>query len=119
MQGLNRIYLLGYLGNDPYKYQTTTGRPYTGLSIATTRKNYGAEEGESKETTDWHFVRVWGKQAESCVKYLTKGQPVMVEGYLSQYSQQKEGSEETERKVGINATRVDFLPRTNSSVEQN
>lgn len=110
MQGLNRIFIMGYLGNDPQIYSTRKGRPYTGLSVATHRTLSSTVEGdESTEATDWHFIRVWGKQAETCAKYLSKGQGVMVEGYLTQYSQPKEGGE-AEKKVGINALRVEFLP---------
>ncbi len=94
MQGLNKIFLLGRLGNDPQIYSTSTGRPYTGLSLATQRTtNIEGEDGKTKDTTDWHYVRVWGKQAENCAKYLTKGQPVLVEGYLSHYTQAREREE--------------------------
>lgn len=124
MQGLNRIFLLGRLGNDPQIYSTSQGRPYTGLSLATHRPGTPDESGNrGKEITDWHYIRVWGKQAESCAKYLTKGQPVLVEGYLTQYA--KTGDNETssfeglevkpEKKVTITALRVDFLPRAKMS----
>ena len=111
MQGLNRIFLLGYLGHSPKMYSTKNGHQFVAFSIATRRQSAEAE-GEEKTRTDWHYVRVWGKQADNCVRLLEKGQPVMVEGYLSQYSQAAEDGT-TERKTGINAIRVDFLPRAN------
>lgn len=120
MQGLNRIFLLGYLGSEPQLYSTKSGRQYAGLSLATHRIRGGAEdEGERKEATDWHFVRVWGKQAETCTKYLTKGQPVMVEGYLTQYTQVQADGSEPRKRTGINAIKVEFLPRAIDSSSAN
>lgn len=114
MQGLNRIFLLGYLGQDPKTYSTKNGQQYTGLSIATHRYSAAPrdeEDGEeAKEKTDWHYVHVWGKQAENCAKYLSKGQGVMVEGYLTQYRKESEDGE-IQSKVSINALHVTFLPR--------
>ena len=115
MRGFNRIFLLGNLGNDPQMQTTATGKSFTNLSVATHR-NTMLPDGESKETTDWHFVRVWGKQAENCHKHLTKGRTVLVEGYLTQYIQKKNEGE-SHKITSINAIRVDFLPRANTSPE--
>lgn len=113
MHGLNRIFIMGCLGKSPELQPTKTGKAYVGLSVATQRfKSNTENEGAPTETTDWHYVRVWGTQAETCAKYLTKGAPVFVEGYLSHYSQHKDNGE-TERKTSINAIKVDFLPRAN------
>ncbi len=112
MQGFNRLFLLGRLGSDPKPYTAATGEPYIGLSVATQRKNRDPEDPNSKGATDWHFVRVWGKHAENCQKYLTKGQGVMIEAYLTPYTRLKPGTSEPERKIGITAIRVEFLPRT-------
>ncbi len=114
MNGLNRIFLLGRLGNDPEMFTSTKGQQYTGLSLATDRVYESGEEGKKTKTTDWHYVRVWGKAAQSCAKFLSKGQAVLVEGYLTQYAKNKSADEPSgriERKVSINAIRVDFLPR--------
>ena len=108
MQGINKLFILGNLGNAPQIQTGKTGQPYAHLSIATHR-TFSGEDGK-KEATDWHNVRVWGRQAETCAKYLQKGQPVFVEGYLSNYNISQEDGK-TERRVGINALRVDFLPR--------
>jgi single-strand DNA-binding protein len=114
MQGLNKIFLLGRLGNDPQLYSTRNGKQFAALSIATTRYTSTNEEpNESKDNTDWHFVKVWGKSAENCTKYLTKGQAVMIEGYLTHYTQVGEDGKQGEKKTGINALKVEFLPRTN------
>ncbi len=111
MNGTNRVFILGFLGSAPQTRNTKSGGNYTALSIATHRY-LGGDEAGKKTATDWHYVRVWGKQGESCAKYLTKGQFVHVEGYLTQYAQERDGK--VERHTGINALRVDFLPRANN-----
>jgi single-strand DNA-binding protein len=131
MQGINKIFLMGYLGSTPKLNSSSGGKQYTGLSLATHRTsqrrldgrdsslsgdgdNSLAEASDKKKTTDWHYVHVWGKQAELCTKYLTKGQPVMVEGYLTQYTQKNEAGVPKTR-TSINALKVEFLPRMTSS----
>ena len=71
-----KLILIGHLGNTPETRYTAKGDPVTSFSVATSRKY-----GEKDETT-WFRVSVWGKQAESCSKYLTKGSKVLVEGRL-------------------------------------
>jgi single-strand DNA-binding protein len=109
MNGFNKIFILGRVGNEPTLQIAKSGESYTRLSIATNRKVRTAE-GDEKEVADWHSVRVWGKQADSCRKYLKKGQGVYVEGYLSNYETARDNGEK-ERRIGINALRVEFLPR--------
>lgn len=60
---------------------TTAGKAVCNLSVATTRTWEGAD-GNKSETTDWHKVIVWGKQAENCAEYLKKGRQVYVEGRI-------------------------------------
>lgn len=110
MQGLNKIFLLGYLGHSPQVFKAKDGQVYASLSLATHRRRHSSDDSEVRDFTDWHYVRVWGKQAENCIKYLSKGQPVLVEGFLTQYTQvAQDGS--NQRRIGITATRVDYLPR--------
>lgn len=71
-----KLIFIGNLGSNPEMRFTPAGDPVTTFSVATSRKY-----GETDETT-WFRVSVWGKQAESCNKYLTKGSKVLVEGRL-------------------------------------
>jgi single-strand DNA-binding protein len=71
-----KLIIIGNLGRDPEMRFTPSGDPVTQFSVATSRKY-----GEKDETT-WFRVSVWGKQAESCSKYLSKGSKVLVEGRL-------------------------------------
>ena len=76
-----RVVLVGNLGRDPEMRYTPNGTPVTSFSVATNRK-YTASDGQLREETLWFRVSVWGKQAEGCNQYLTKGQRVLVEGQL-------------------------------------
>jgi single-strand DNA-binding protein len=77
-----KIVLIGNLGRDPEMRYTPTGQPVTTLSLATNRQ-YTDNSGQQVKETTWFRVSVWGKQAEACNQYLTKGRPVLVEGRLT------------------------------------
>ena len=76
-----RLVLVGNLGRDPEMRYTPNGTAVTSLSVATSRK-YTTADGQPKEETVWFRVSVWGKQAEPCNQYLSKGRKVLVEGTL-------------------------------------
>ena len=65
MPGLNRVQLIGYLGNDPESRFTPTGKKVASFSVAVTRR-WRSSEGESKEATDWFNVEAWGRLGEIC-----------------------------------------------------
>ena len=71
-----KLIIIGNLGREPEMRFTPNGDPVTTFSVATSRKANGKDE------TTWFRVSVWGKQAESCSKYLSKGAKVLVEGRL-------------------------------------
>ena len=72
----SKIIIIGNLGRDPEMRFSPSGDPVTTFSVATSRR-YG-----DKDETTWFRVSVWGKQAESCNTYLSKGSKVLVEGRL-------------------------------------
>ena len=80
-RSLNKVMLIGNLGADPEIKYTPNGTAVANLRIATSdnRKN---KDGEWEERTEWHRVVVWGKLAELCEKYLSKGRQCFVEGRL-------------------------------------
>jgi single-strand DNA-binding protein len=73
--------VVGHLGGDPEMKYTQTGQPVTNFSLATSRK-WKDDAGESHEKTTWFRVAAWGKLAELCNQYLTKGRLVLVEGEI-------------------------------------
>ena len=81
MATLNRVVIMGNLGQDPELRYTQSQTPVCTLSVATTDYRTSAD-GQKQEFTEWHRVVVWSKQAENCAKYLAKGRSVLVEGRL-------------------------------------
>ena len=77
-----RIVLVGNLGRDPEMRYTPDGTPVTSFSVATSRK-YTGSDGQMKDQTLWFRISVWGKQAETCNQYLSKGRMVLVEGEMT------------------------------------
>lgn len=80
-RGLNKVMIIGNLGRDPEMRYTPSGKPVTSFSVAVSR-SYTKAEGERTEVTDWFNVVAWGRLAEICSQYLTKGSTVYVEGRL-------------------------------------
>lgn len=76
---VNKVILIGNLGQEPELKYTPSGKACTTLSLATTEK-WRDNNGQNQETTEWHRVVLWGTQAENAVKYLSKGRTVYVEG---------------------------------------
>lgn len=104
---VNRVILIGFLGADPEVRYTNGGTAVCSLRIATT-ETWNDKECVKQERTEWHSVSVWGKQAEHCGQYLTKGRQVYVEGRLQ--TREYTDKEGIERKVWeVQADRVNFL----------
>ena len=106
---MNKIIVIGNLGRDPEMRYTSNGQSVTSFSVASNRK-YTTSTGEQREETEWFTVNAWGRLAELCNQYLTKGRQVYVEGRLS--SRTYEGRDGQTRFVNeINLTDVQFLGR--------
>ena len=75
---VNKVIVVGNLGNDP-ELKTVGGNTVCNMSVAATEK-WKDKDGNNKEHTEWFRVNVWGKMAENCAKYLSKGKKVYVEG---------------------------------------
>jgi single-strand DNA-binding protein len=109
MASLNKIMLIGNLGSDPEMRYTPNGKAVTSFRMATSRR-YTTSAGESREETEWFRVSVWGKQAESCNQFLSKGKRVYIEGRL--HSRNWEGQDGQMRtSLEVSANRVIFLDR--------
>lgn len=86
---------------------TPSGQSVTSFSVASSRR-YTTGAGEQREETEWFNVNAWGRYAELCNQYLTKGQQIYVEGRL--HSRSYEGRDGQLRFVNeINLTEVQFL----------
>ena len=81
MSGVNKVIIVGRLGSDPEVKTISTGNTVARLSVATSDQ-WTDKEGQKQERTEWHRVVVWGKLADLCGKYLSKGRQVYLEGRL-------------------------------------
>ena len=81
MRGLNRVTLIGNLGNDPEYKTLQDGTPVAKFKIATT-ESYRLKTGETQSHTDWHTIIAWRGLATLAQKYLHKGSLLYVEGKL-------------------------------------
>jgi single-strand DNA-binding protein len=79
--GLNRVMLIGNLGQEPELRYTQSGQAVLNLRMATT-ESFANRDGERQERTEWHTVTVWGKRGEALGKILAKGSKIFVEGRL-------------------------------------
>ena len=88
---VNKAILSGRLGQDPELRYTPSGRAVCSFSLATSER-WTDQEGQKNESTTWHNIVVWGKQAETMKEYLRKGREVYIEGRIDNRSyEDKEG----------------------------
>ena len=81
-RGVNKVILIGNLGNDPEIKATAGGNPVTNIRIATNESWRDKSTGEQKDHTEWHRVVFFGRLAETARDYLKKGRQVYIEGRL-------------------------------------
>ena len=104
---LNKVLLMGNLTRDPEVKYTPKGTAVGDLAIAI-NDSYKAQDGTIKETVTYVDIEVWGRQAETCKQYLTKGRPVFVEGQL-RLDQWETPQGEKKSRMKVRADRVQFL----------
>ncbi len=81
-RGINKVILIGHLGQDPEVRALPSGSSIANLRIATTESWKDKQSGEFKEATEWHTVVLFGRTAEVAAEYLKKGSQVFIEGRL-------------------------------------
>ena len=110
MSGVNKVILVGYVGQKPELRYTSSGIPVANMRLATTERWGKDEAGNTKEHTEWHNVVAWRKLAESCGDYLTRGSPVFVEGRLEQDTWETSDGQKRSR-IRVVAYSVQFIRR--------
>lgn len=109
---MNLIILSGNLGADPELRKAKSGTPVCNLSLATNERV--KENGEWVDHTEWHNIVVFGNQATTCEKFLSKGSRVLVEGKVRKRTYtDKTGVER--RSLEVIADRVEFGSRSSSN----
>ena len=117
MAGINKVIILGRLGQDPEVRYTPSGQAVANFSVATSDVWLDKQSGEKQERTEWHKIVVWGKLAELCRDYLKKGKQVYIEGKLQTRSwvdknDQKKYMTET---IGQNIQFIDMSSRNENT----
>ena len=115
MANFNRVFLMGNLTRDPELRYTPGGAAVVNLRLAINRR-YKTQTGEAKEEVVFITVVAWGKQAETCSQFLSKGRPVFVEGRIQMRSwEAQDGQKRT--VLEVRASRVQFLVRPQAAEE--
>ncbi len=81
-RGVNKVIVVGNLGNDPETRYMPSGSAVTNMTVATNESWKDKQTGEQKERTEWHRVAMFGRLAEIAAEYLRKGSQVYIEGKL-------------------------------------
>ncbi|MFZ2089757.1 MAG: single-stranded DNA-binding protein [Desulfobaccales bacterium] len=88
--GVNKVILVGNLGADPELRYTASGTAVAKFRIATS-ESFTDKQGAKQERTEWHRITAWGKLAEICGQYLSKGRMVYIEGRIRSDTWEQEG----------------------------
>ena len=108
---LNKVMLIGNVGRDPEMRYLQSGEAVTTFSLATNRRWNGAD-GQRREETEWHNIVAWGKLAEQCNEFLSKGRTVFVEGRLQTRSWDDQASGQKRFRTEIVANQMQMLDST-------
>jgi len=119
-RGVNKVILVGNLGQKPEMRYTATQTAVANLSIATTESWKDKESGENRDKTEWHRVVFFGNLAEIAERYLDKGSSVYVEGKIQTRKwQDKEGKDRwTTEILGNQLTMLGSRGSNDSSSQQ-
>lgn len=98
---VNKVILVGHLGQEPILRYTASGKPVGRLSLATNAHWHDAE-GKEREHAEWHQVVVWNRIAENCQQYLSVGSQVFIEGSLhTRRYEDKDGQQRTVTEIVV------------------
>jgi len=104
---LNKVLIIGRLGTDVETRYTAGGKAVSNFSVATS-ESWKGKDGEKNEKTEWHKIVVWGKLAELCKEYLSKGRQCYAEGRLeTRQWEDKEGNKRYTTEIVANI--IQFL----------
>lgn len=107
--GINKVILLGNLGQDPEVRYTAGGVPIANISIATSNSWKDKNSGELVEQTEWHRIVFFNRLAEIVEQYLKKGSKVYVEGQLRTNSWEDKNTGEKKFRTEIVAREMQML----------
>lgn len=109
MASLNKVMIIGNLTRDPEVRFTPKGTPVCDIALAVNRRYLNEATGERQEEVTYLDVTLWGKQAELAGQYLTKGNPLFVEGRLQMDTWEDKASGQKRSKIRIICENMQFL----------
>ncbi|MFC1941943.1 single-stranded DNA-binding protein [Chloroflexota bacterium] len=113
MPSLNKVTIIGNVGNEPEMRFTPNGKPVTTFPVATNWV-YSSPEGERRQETEWFSVVAWNRLAEQCNQFLAKGRLVYAEGRI--HTRNWEGQDgQQHSRIEVIANRVIFLDKREPS----
>ena len=99
MRNINKVILVGHCGKDPEVRYIPSGTPVANFSLAT-KEVWNDHTGKKNEKTEWHRIVTWGKLAEFCQQYITKGKFIWVEGSIqSRTWKDRDGNQRTTYEI--------------------
>ncbi len=113
MGNLNKVLLIGYLGQDPEKRVTQNGNSVTTVNLATTER-FTDKQGNRQDRTEWHRIVFWNKQAELIEQYCRKGSQIYIEGRLQTRDWQDQSGNKR-YTTEIVASSMQFLDKSGAS----
>ena len=120
-KSVNKVILIGNIGNHPECRYTPAGHPVTSFSLATNETWLNAEN-EKIENTEWHNIIAWNKLAEFAKEYLYKGQSIYLEGKIRTSQWEDEKSGQKRKKIDIvcsNIIPLEWKEKSSSKSEHN
>jgi single-strand DNA-binding protein len=114
---VNSVTVVGNLGGDPQARSLPSGDSVANFSLATTER-FKDRNGERQERTEWHRIVAFGKLAEACAQYLSKGRQVYVEGRLTTREYEAKDGSGKRYRTEIVARQVRFLGRRGDAAGQ-
>jgi single-strand DNA-binding protein len=102
-RGVNKVILIGHLGQDPQTRAMPSGKTVVNLRLATSDQWRDKQTGENKEATEWHNVVMFDRLAEIAAEYLRKGSQIYVEGRIrTRKWQDREGQDRYTTEIVVN-----------------
>ena len=114
---VNTATVIGNLGADPQVRALPSGQSVANLSLATTER-FTDRNGGKQQRTEWHRIVAFGKLAETCGKYLSKGRQVYVEGRLTTRAYDAKDGSGKRYRTQIVARQIRFLGRSADATAQ-
>ncbi|MGH2350129.1 MAG: single-stranded DNA-binding protein [Chloroflexota bacterium] len=105
---LNKVMLIGNVGRDPEMRYTQSGEAVTTFSLATNRRRT-SEDGQRRDETEWHNIVAFGKLAEQCNEFLSKGRSVYIEGRIQTRSWDDQATGQKRYRTEILANMMQML----------